>query len=125
MPSPARHTFSVYQGQTWEETLTVENADGSPMDLTGFEARMQIRADLSDTDVILELDGDNGRLEITDAANGEITLTVSAADTAGLDLAFDTQTWVYDLEVYRADPPPEYVQRILEGAVIAYPEVTR
>lgn len=125
MSSPATYGFTVYQGQTWEETLTVNNPDGTPTDLTGYKARMQVRADISDDDVILELDDTNGRLEITDPTAGEITLLVSAEDMAELPLAFETQAWVYDIEIYRESPPPEYVQRILQGSVVAFPEVTR
>lgn len=125
MPSPASYSFTVYQGQTWEETLIVNNPDGSPTDLTGFKARMQVREELSSADVVLELDEDSDRLVISDPVNGTITLLVDAADMADLPLAFEPQSWVYDLEIYRETPAPEYVQRILQGSVIAYPEVTR
>lgn len=125
MPSPASYAFKVYQGQTWEETLTVNNPDGTPTDLTGYKARMQIRADISDDEVIMELDDDNDRLTISSPLDGEITLLVDAADMAALPLSFEVQSWVYDLEIYRETPPPEYVQRILQGSVIAFPEVTR
>lgn len=125
MAAPATHTFSVYQGQTWEETLVVNNPDGTPMNLTGFAARMHIRAEIGDAATIMELGLANERLLVSDAAAGELTLLVSAADTAALPLNFEPQTWVYDVEIYRASPAPEYVQRILQGSINASPEVTR
>lgn len=126
MAAPARYTFRVYQGQTWEETITVNNPDTTtPMDLTGYTARMHVRGELADAATLLELDEDNGRLLVSDPSNGELTILVSAADMAELPLFFDIQVWVYDLEIVRASPSPEYVQRVMEGGVVAYPEVTR
>lgn len=125
MASPAIHAFTVYQGQTWEEQLIVQNPDGTPTDLTGFKARMHVREEISSPDTILELGDADGTLVVTDAAAGEITLLVSAAATAALPLNFEPQSWVYDLEIYRESPAPEYVQRILQGFVHAVPEVTR
>lgn len=125
MAAPANYTFSVYQGQTWEEQLLVQNPDGTPTDLTGYKARMHVREEISSPDTIIELGDADSTLVVTDAAAGEITLLVSAADTAALPLNFEVQSWVYDLEIYRETPTPEYVQRILQGSVVAYPEVTR
>lgn len=126
MSRPARYTFRVYQGQTWEEPLLLKNADGTAMNLTGYLARMHVREDVASTTTILELDSDNGRLEVTDAMAGEITLSVTAADMAALPLEFDVQNWVYDLEIFiPAGVDPEKVYRVMEGSVIAYPEVTR
>ena len=130
MPSPANYTFSVYQGQTWQEPLLLKNADGTAMDLTGYQARMHIRADIADSTTVLELDADNDRLEVTDPTAGEITLSVTAEDMAALPLDHEIQVWVYDLEIFipeQAGPPvvPEIVYRVLAGAVVAYPEVTR
>lgn len=127
MAAPARYTFRVYQGQTWEEPLLLKNADGTAMNLTGYEARMHVREDIADAATVLELNGGNSRLVVTAAAAGEITISVSAGDMAELPLAFDTQTWVYDLEIFlpAVGLDPEKVYRVLEGSIIAYPEVTR
>lgn len=85
-----------------------------PVDLTGAEARMQIRAGLGGA-LLLELTTETGGLAIT--GPGTLTRTMSAAQTAAL-------TWtdgVYDLEVEYADGT---VQRYLQGAVTVSREVT-
>jgi hypothetical protein len=85
-----------------------------PVDLTGAEVRMQIRAGLGGA-VLLELTTENGGLAIT--GPGTLTRTLSATETAAL-------TWtdgVYDLEVEYADGT---VQRYLQGAVTVSREVT-
>lgn len=130
MSRPAKYSFRVYQGQTWEEPLLLKNADGTAMNLTGYQARMHVRADIADDAPLLQLDGTNGRLAVTDPVAGEITLSVTAADMAALPLGYEVQSWVYDLEIFipeDAGPPlvPEKVFRVLEGNVIAFPEVTR
>ncbi|WP_313105067.1 hypothetical protein [Stutzerimonas nitrititolerans] len=85
-----------------------------PVDLTGAQARMQIRSGIGGG-LLLELTTENGGLAIT--GPGTITRTLSAAETAAL-------TWtegVYDLEVEYADGT---VQRYLQGKVTVSREVT-
>jgi hypothetical protein len=65
-----------------------------PTDLTGFSARMQIRASLNDTAVIQELTSENGLINISNI-NKTITLTIPAATTA----AYNFSTAVYSLEM--------------------------
>lgn len=125
MSKPGKYTFEVYQGSTWDEEIILRNADGTPMNLTGMQARMQLRPEVGSADVILDLNPTNARLTVTDAAQGRIQLLVSAADTAALPLDFETQTYVYDLELFRSTPAPEYVRKVLAGKVKCYPEVTR
>lgn len=125
MFTPANHTFRIFQGATWSETITLKNADGSIFDLTGLSARMQLREDLNSATPALELNTTNTRLSIPVGTDGEIQLLVSAADTETLAPSYDTAVYVYDLELYRASPSPEYVVRALQGSVIVNPEITR
>lgn len=125
MSAPGKYNFTVYQGSTWDEEIVLRNADGTPMVLTGMQARMQLREEISSTTAILDLNDANGRLTVTDAAQGRIRLLVSAADTAALPLDFETKTYLYDLELFRPLPAPEYVRKVLAGKVKCFPEVTR
>lgn len=89
----------------------------TPLDLTGFTARMHIRASVGSADVLLELSTENGGIAI-DPATGTITLSISATDTAAL-------TWrqgVYDLELTDG---AGVVTRLARGRVAVCPEVTR
>jgi hypothetical protein len=67
---------------------------------------------------------ENSGISIT-AATGIVDLLISAADTAALDTDFDVAQWTYDLEIYNDTVSPVYVERIAEGAVVVFPEVTR
>lgn len=87
------------------------------VDLTGYTARMQMRTAVGATDVLVDLTTENSGITL-DAATGEITLSMSATDTAAL-------AWrqaVYDLELVA---PSGFVTRLAEGSVQVTPEVTR
>ena len=79
---------------------------------------MHVRASVADTTTLLELNAGNGRLVVTDPAEGEITLLASDEVTAALDFS----TGVYDLELAYADGT---VDRVLYGNVRLSKEVTR
>jgi hypothetical protein len=79
---------------------------------------MHLRTTVDATTTLLELTEANGRALITDAAAGEITLQVSAADTALLTFT----SAVYDLEIEFSGG---VVDRVLEGTVKLSKEVTR
>lgn len=122
MAQPATYTLQAYQGQTWDDSIVVNQADGTAANLTGYTARMHIRDEYSSSTTVLELTAANGRLTIPTPANGTIVFNVSAADMAAIDLDHEPRSFVYDLEIYTGDG---YVQRILQGVVIIWPEVTR
>jgi hypothetical protein len=114
-------TLDLYieQGATWTLPLIWQTAEGAPVDLTGYTARMHMRAKQADPAFTIELTTENGRIALGGSA-GTIALTISADDTS----AMDPKTAVYDLElVSDADPP--VVTRLLQGGVKLSPEVTR
>lgn len=122
---PLKQTLKIYQGQTFQFRFQVTLSDEvTPVDLTGYKARMQIRSDVADDDVILELTTENSRIAIT-AVSGYVTLLISAADTSALDTDFDVAQWTYDCEIYDDSVSPVYVERIAEGTIVVFPEVTR
>ena len=115
-----RHDFTIRQGGTLALTITYKSgpSPGTPVDISGYTARMQIRATLVSTTVLLELTTENSRIVLTDPTNGVLQLQVTAADTAALD--FDRA--VYDLELISGAGA---VTPILEGIVYLSKEVTR
>ncbi|MBT9153347.1 MAG: hypothetical protein DDT39_00004 [Firmicutes bacterium] len=125
MSAPGKHNFIVYQGSTWDEEIVLNNADGTPMNLTGMQARMQLREEFASPSFILALDGTNGRLTVSDAVGGRLRLLVAALDTAALPLDFEPKVYLYDLELFRPLPEPEYVRKVLAGRVKCFPEITR
>lgn len=103
-PAATRLALAIAQGATWKR----EFAAG--IDLTGYTARMEIRAKpggpLRATPT----------LAVTDAVAGTITAYLRAEETA----AFSWRDGVYDLEVAAGD----VVLRLFEGSVSVSPEVT-
>jgi hypothetical protein len=88
-----------------------------PVDLTGYTARMQIRASVGAQTVLLELTTENGGITLGGAA-GMVTRTITEAQAAAVGFT----SGVYDLELVDADGA---VTRLAEGLVSVSPEVTR
>jgi hypothetical protein len=108
---------ALEQGSRWQRTINYKTADGVVIDITGWTARMQIRKSVTSSTVLLELTTENDRIVI-DGAAGEITLDLSATETASI-------TWksgVYDLELI---PDAASAFRFIQGEIEVSPEVTR
>jgi hypothetical protein len=118
MIQPGVLDLKMWQGATWNYELIWEDGNPSaPVDLTGYTAKMQVRATKADTKVILEL---------TSLLGGGITLG-GALGTIDLDLNAGYTRWVpagrfvYDLEMTNGAT----VTRLIEGAFVVSGEVTR
>ena len=88
----------------------------TPIPLTGFTAKMQLRETI-DSSVILELTHLNGGISI-DAANYTITVTMTSAQTA----LFNFPTAIYSLELTDSNGD---VTTFIQGNLTLIQEVTR
>lgn len=121
MTKPAKLKFTIYQGATFRKRLRwSDKATGTPIDLTGCTARMQVRAETSAPAVLLDLTTENGGITLGGAA-GTIDLYVGATATA----AINWDGGVFDLEIIHPGALPDDVTRIAQGTVSVSPEVTR
>jgi hypothetical protein len=109
--------FTIEQGATFRRVLTWQDPNNTPINLTGYTARMHCREHVSATASFLELTNANSRISINGVA-GQLTLLVDAATTAALT----ANSGVYDLEVESADGE---VTRLLQGNLIIERNVTR
>lgn len=110
--------LTVKQGATFRRGLTWKTGvPPAPVDLTGYTARMQIREEVTSTDVLATLTTENNGITLGGAA-GTIVLYLSPTATAD----FDWESGVYDIEMIA---PNDDVIRLVEGSVIVSPEVTR
>lgn len=107
----------VDQGATLSRTITWKDSAKNPIDLTGYSARMQVRANVTATTTVIELTTANSRIALGGVA-GTVTLTVSAADTA----AVPAGRYVYDLELVSGSG---VVNRLIMGNFVVRAEVTR
>ena len=122
-----KHSFIIEQGATTNLNVQWTNNSGSAVDLTGYQARMQIRPGIEASDVYislssslspdgtgLNLSGSNGT---TPVQSGSIGIYISAYSSSLLSFneAF------YDLELING----REVTRLLEGKVRLSKNVTR
>jgi hypothetical protein len=131
MPA-GKYNFTIEQGATTQFEIKYKDSDGSPIDLTGYYGRLQIRPNYADdtTSVYLTLSsslnpdgtglnfsGSNGT---TPPTSGSIGIYISSCTSSLLDFP----TALYDLELYSGSECP-YTIRLLEGQVKLSKEVTR
>ena len=102
------------QGVTFTFAFSIDN-DGTPWNLTGYKARMQVRPFVQSTTKIFDLTETDG------IALGGVLGTVTVTRSAAQMTAARTGRHVYDLEL---EAPDETVTRILEGRFVIIPEVT-
>lgn len=114
----ATWNITFEQGASYTLTLSVADESGQPVNLTGYQARMQVRAadSLGAVPPLVDLSTANGG--ITVAGDGS-SMTVAAAASA-------TASWTwgpacYDLII---EAPDGTVQRLLRGDAEVSPAVT-
>lgn len=110
-----KSNLKIKQGATYRKKY-VWSAGGTPVDMTGWAGRMQIRLETNSKDFIAELTTENGGITLN--ALGEIHLYINDSDTS----QFKFEEAVYDLELVQ---PNGDVIRRLEGGVSLSVEVTR
>lgn len=106
------YNFTIEQGTTFNRVLTLQE-NGSAMNLTGYSVASQIRSTHDSSSVTGTIS-----CTISNASNGEITLTMTNSTTSGIEEGI----YVYDIEITSGAGS---VTRILEGKVTVSPEVTR
>lgn len=113
---PGIYDLTIYQGANFELQLTWRDADNEPIDLTGYQARLQVRVRPSAEDVLMSLTETDGI--VLAATSPNIVISRTPAQTAAL--SWDDA--VYNLEL---DNGSGDVSRLLEGLAILSPEVAR
>lgn len=122
-----KYSFLIEQGATLSFELQYKDSAGTPIDLTGYTARMQIRSSVDSTTTIasltstltadgtgLNLSGSSGTKPLS---SGSIGVYISAASSS----LFTFNEGVYDLELVSGST----VTRLIEGKVKLSKEVTR
>lgn len=113
MPAGYQDLF-IEQGTTFTTTITLDDANGTPYDLSYFNVSSQARKSYYSTNPALTFDA-----SVLDALNGIIQLQANAATTANVS----SGKLVYDVLI--TDTLSGYVTRVLEGQIIISPAVTR
>ena len=104
--------LTVEQGASYSTTVTVNGGDGSPTNLTNYTAEAQLRESYYSSTAT------DFTVAISDAAGGQITMTLTAANTANLTPG----RYVYDLLI---TSPTSVKSRVVEGIATILPSVAR
>lgn len=117
--SAGTYNIVANQGSVFRRVIRYESPDESPIDLTGYSARMHVRKQPYDATPVLELTTENDSIAI-DGETGTITLGIPATTMASVP----SGTAFYDLELV---PPSgeDDAFRLLEGSFTIKREVTR
>ena len=129
--SAGKYSFTIEQGATLQFEIQYKDCTNSPVDLSTYNGRMQVRPTVGSSEVYLTLSstlqsdgtglnfsGSNGS---TPPISGSIGIYISAVTSSNLDF----NEAYYDLEIYSGSGANEYVVRLLEGKVKLSKEVTR
>lgn len=126
-----RQDLTVYQGETWSFVYT-HLSGGSPVNLTGYSARMMVKAAYADGFIAYLTTGPdaNGGSIALGGVAGTITLSMTDAQSAALGSSIycvpvgddPTLFFRYDLEIVS---PAGAVTKVLEGRFLTRREVTR
>jgi hypothetical protein len=82
MQKTPEYGLVVHQGADWAVTMTYTDENDLPIDLTSYEAQLQVRRKPGG-DLLLDMSTDNGKITIV-GASGEIGLALANAVTAAL-----------------------------------------
>lgn len=121
-----KYDFTIEQGATVDFAVQYKDSDSNPIDLTGYQARMQFRPTFGSSTIYLtlssslgpcgtglNLSGSGGLPADTPISSGSIGVYVSAMSSS--QLTFDAT--LYDLEIASGSGDCAVVTRLLEGVV--------
>jgi hypothetical protein len=113
-----RYNISIDQGATFSLVVTWKDSLDTPVNLTGYTARMQARQEYtSPNPPLFSLTSPIGGIVIN-AAQGQVAVTIEAQETTN----FAAGKYVYDLEIVSG---AGVVTRLIEGRCVVNPEVTK
>ena len=120
--SAGRYSFTIEQGATLDFELAYKDSDNNPVDLTGYQGRMQLRPSAgSDIKYItlsssLAADGTGLNFRRSEGLNPPTSGTIGIFISAESSSLLNFNEAVYDLELATGSEFP-IVTRLLEGQV--------
>ena len=110
--------ITLEQGATFVMNITWQNSDGTPVNLTGYTAKMQVRYKYSDAAALATFTTSDSTITLGGALG-----TIAVSGMAALPGLTEQKSGVYDLEL--TETATSKVTRLLQGAVTLSPEVTK
>ena len=128
-----KYNFTIEQGATVDFAVQYKDSNSNPIDLSGYQARMQLRPTIGSSTVILtlssslgpcgtglNLSGSGGQSASTPPSSGSIWVFISAMSSSPLTFT----SALYDLEIASGSGNCAVVTRLLEGVVTLSKNVT-
>ena len=110
----SNYNIFIDQGSDFAYTHTVKDSSGTVRDLTNLTGRAQLRRSYFSSSNVAFV------VTIDSAASGNVKISLTNAQTANLRYG----RYVYDVELVNTLATAN-VERVLEGIVTVYPEVTK
>ena len=107
------NNFIIQKGATWNETVIWTDANGNPIDLSSYSAKLQISTDYETTPILTLSSPSSGIIKID--AEGKLVITATVTQTSTLATGY----YVYELELTAGST----VNRIMEGELYVSPQV--
>ena len=127
------YSFTIEQGATTDFEIVYKDSNGDPIDLTGYNARMQLKdsiggsstfltlsSSLSPDGTGLNLSGSGGLNASKPTTSGSIGIFIGYVSSSNLSFS----SAVYDLELVSGSGNAAVVTRLLQGKVNLSKEVT-
>ena len=109
---------TINQGADWYINFVYEDTTaGTPINITGYTAALQLRSLPSDTTAALSLTSPSGGIVIT-GASGLVAVHATAAQTGNIVAGY----YYYDCEI---TSPANVVTRLIQGQILVSQQVTR
>lgn len=106
--------FYLDQGTTFNNVINItDDITNAAVNISGYSAESQIRRSYYSSNISANI-----TCTITDAANGELTMSMTAANTANIKAG----RYVFDLKIVDTS---NITSRILEGIINVTPQVTK
>jgi hypothetical protein len=98
--TPAIRNIAIEQGQSVEIPFAITQG-ASPLNMTGYDVRLQVRRTLADTTTLINCTLANGKISWVSQSGGTFKLILLPTDTSGLRFKTgeDAIDAVYDLEL--------------------------
>lgn len=110
-----RLDMELKQGEDFYRLLTIKDANGDAVDITGYTFAAQIKKGYQDKSAFLTFS-----FNISDASAGQVEMTL-AASLSSAKIILKREEYVYDVEM----DDTVRKTRIMEGVIEISPEVTK
>lgn len=122
MANSTEFNLEVEAGTTYTVEFFVKEDQSTPLDLTGWDARMYVRAAYNQPgNPLITFGSDPADGLVIDPLLGKVTLTILPSDTDAIKAPKNGRTLYYDLEIFDGSG---IVYRPFKGKFVLYPQIT-